>query len=600
MSVLETPRLMFRGQVTWDPITTNNYTQQYDEQDSRTIFPTTGEDVPAFRDDAINAVLSGNWNPHGTHRTTYFDTSIIGVDTGDGVSIDDPMVKCPVSCRGMLVDLEPYGSFTSQIFFDSMSFGIQGGCRVHAPRATRMTARYINFFRNQTYNVIAGVASVVWQTSFPKTGGLQLDPHDSAALQQLADAMEDDDVLGLTVRWNAYRTLYYDDPANMTKHEQELHKKLLGGGFQPNPARSSLVGVLGLWRKGEPPAEPGDRALLTQTSPPATPQDPPFVASAHARLTADQLTIDLANSIPETGVDLVKANLGDLTAVAVDPDGTTVTRLGTFGYDTYRKEAYEASAGIITLKVDPAAAQQAQTADIQLRKQDGTVLLAETSLRAVAQTPNLYLDQGDNATLSVQVLNRGRPAATGLDVTLVSPDTAASTSVTSTTDAQGIATFSFVGEGNASTGSGEVELYVLVPGQGAAAPQTFDPQQTTYVNVRTLPADANLADPKQTPPTWANVQANVLKNWQAMAPCMDNWLDLGNADQVKSFARTLYKLTAKENFEASHFMPVTRDMTRGQRILLYNFLGGATQVAASAEVLSRPSLGRLSRAMRGG
>ena len=56
MSVLETPRLVFRGQITWDPITTNNYTQQYDEADARNNFPTNAEDVAAFRKDAIDAV----------------------------------------------------------------------------------------------------------------------------------------------------------------------------------------------------------------------------------------------------------------------------------------------------------------------------------------------------------------------------------------------------------------------------------------------------------------------------------------------------------------------------------------------------------------
>lgn len=602
MSVLETPRLIFRGEVTWDPITTNNYIQDYDETDARTIFWTSSETVAEFRQKAINGVLTdGNWNPHGTHRAAYYDTSIVGVDVGHGPSTDDPIVKCPVSFMGMLVDLEPYGSVSSQLFFDAMSFGIQGGCRVYAPRSTRMIARYINFFRNRTYTVIAGVASVVWQTSFPKTGGLNIDPHDSPALQQMAQLLKDDDVLGLTVRWNAYRTLYYDDPANMAAHAKELHQQLVGGGFQPNPARSQLVGVLGLWRKGEPPAEPGDRTLLTRTPPPKTLEDPPFVASAHVRLTTDQLTLDLANSIPETGVDLTKVNLGDLTAVAVGPDGTSViAQLGTFGYDAYRKEAYEASAGIVTLKVDPDAAKQAKTADIQLRKQDGTVLLAEAALRAVAQTPNIYLDQGESTTLSVQVLDRGRPVAAGIEVTMVSPNTAADTTLTSTTDAQGIATFALAGEGNASLGSGEVELYVLVPGKTAPAPQAFDTQQTTYVNVRTLPADTGLADPKQTPPTWDNVQAQVLNNWQAMAPCMDNWLDLGNSDQVKAFAPLLRKLTAKENFEAFRFMPVTRDMTAGQRSLLYAFLDGGSAPLAVAERLPRVSLRRLSRAMRGG
>jgi hypothetical protein len=602
MSVLETPRLVFRGELTWDPIVTNNRPQQYDEDDSRTVFPTTAEDVTAFRKDAIDAVVTGgNWNPHGTHRSTFYDTSVVGVDIGNGLSSDDPIVKCPVSFIGMLVDVEPYGGVSSQLFFDEMSFGIQGGYRVFAPRATRMTARYINFFRNTGYRYIAGVASVVWQTSFPKAGGLRVDAHDSTALQHLANALEDDDVLGLTVRWNAYRTLYFDslDPANNRNLAKQLQDKLRGGGFQPNPARSKLVGVLGLWRKGEPPAEPGDRALLTQY-----PSDPnaPIVASAHVRLTSDQLTLDLSNSIPETGVDLTKHDFGNLTAVAVAPDGKTViAKLGTFGYDAYCKEAYEASAGIVTLNVDPKAADQAKTADIQIRQDDGTVLLAEMGwLRAVAETPNVYLDTGDTVTLSVQVLDRGHPAGAGVQVTMVSPNTAADTSITSTTDAQGIATFTLVGEGNASLGSGLVELYVLVPGQGPPAPQTFDTQLTTYVNIRTLPADAGLADPKQTPPTWANVQANVLKNWQAMAPCMDNWLDLGNPDQVKSFAAMLHKLTAKENFEAFRFMPVTRDMTAGQRALLYNFLDGKPQAEAITEAPPKRSVNELSRAMRGG
>jgi hypothetical protein len=591
MSVLETPRLIFRGQITWDPITTNNYIQQYDEGDARTNFWTGAETVATFRKKAIDAVLTdGSWNPHGTHRATYYDTSVIGVDTGKGLSADDPIVTCPVSFMGMLVDLEPYGSTSSQLFFDQMSFGIQGGCRVYAPRTTRMIARYINFFRNEKYLVIAGRASVVWQTSFPKASALRIDPHDSPALQQLAKALQDDDVLGLTVRWNAYRTLYYDDPGNMAALAQQLHDKLVGGGFQPNPARSELVGVLGLWRKGEPPAEPGDRALLAQLQ-------PPTVASAHVRLTADQLTLDLANSIPEIDVNLKKHDFGNLTAVAVAPDGNTViATLGTFGYDAYRKEAYEASAGIVTLKVDPAAAQKAQTADIQLRQQDGTVLLAETALRAVPMTPNVYLDQGDTVTLPVQVLDRGRPAAAGVEVTMVNPNTSADTSTTSTTDAQGIATFPLVGE------TGIIEQYVLLPGQGAPAPQPapgLDTQQTTYVNVRTLPSDSNLADPTQTPPTWDNVQANVLKNWQAMAPCMDNWLDLGNPDQVKSFAPMLHKLTAKENFEAFRYMPVVRDMTAGQRALLYAFLDGQKPLAMAVKTPPRPSLRRLSRAMRG-
>jgi hypothetical protein len=586
MSVLETPRLMFRGQATWDPITTNNLPPQYDEDTSKTVFDSTAADVAAFRNAAIEAVTGGNWNPAGSHRATFYDTSIIGVDTGTGLSTDDPIVKCPVSFTGMLVDLEPYGNSSSQLFFDEMSFGIAGGCRVHAPRTTRMIARYINPFRNLKYKVIAGRASIVWQTSFPKAGGLQIDPHKSPTLEQFAEALQDDDVLGLTVRWSAYCTLYYDDPDNMAELAKELHDKLAGGGFQPNPARSQLVGVLGLWRKGEPPAEPGDRALLAQQRPPA-----PVVASAHVRLTRDQLTLDLANSIPEDDVKLAKHDFGDLTAVAVAPGGgAVIATLGTFGYDAYRKEAYEASAGIVTLKVDPAAAQKAQTADIQLRQKDNTVLLAETALRAVPITPNVYLDEGETATVSVQVLDRGKPAGVGLDVVIAADGSASGITGTSKTDGQGIATFQFAGS------AGDVEGFVLTPG-GTPVARNISPQTTTYVYVRTLAADADIAAMQ---PTWDNVHRYVLRNWQAMAPCMDNWLDLGNPDQVKSFAPMLHKLTAKENFEAFRFMPVTRDMTAGQRALLYAFLDGTKPLAMAVEATPRESFRRLNRAMRGG
>jgi hypothetical protein len=86
-----------------------------------------------------------------------------------------------------------------------------------------------------------------------------------------------------------------------------------------------------------------------------------------------------------------------------------------------------------------------------------------------------------------------------------------------------------------------------------------------------------------------------------MAPCMDNWLDLGNPDQVKSFAALLHRLTDRANFEAFRYMPVTRDMTAGQRTLLYKFLDGTQPVLESLEAAGpEPSLKQMSRAMRGG
>jgi hypothetical protein len=103
------------------------------------------------------------------------------------------------------------------------------------------------------------------------------------------------------------------------------------------------------------------------------------------------------------------------------------------------------------------------------------------------------------------------------------------------------------------------------------------------------------------------VFANVLANWNAMAPCMDNWLDLADPDQVKAFGASLKRHTDPANFESYVYMPVTRDMTVGQRALLYAFLDApaapATAKLEFTEAAPKPqhrNFAELSRELRGG
>jgi hypothetical protein len=208
------------------------------------VWPPAPDRVAAFRQEAIKSVITGNWNPDGTHRSTFYNTAISGVDLGSGV-VGDPFVAAASNFTGMLVDLEPYGAFTSQLYFDTMRFGIDGGYRIICKRSSRAIARYINFSRNPANAMIAGIASVIWQTSFAKADGLRVDAFDSPALQCLAEKLKSDDVLGLTVQFNTYRTVYYDNLAltngsPLTRQAaQKLVANLERGGFQPNPARSS-------------------------------------------------------------------------------------------------------------------------------------------------------------------------------------------------------------------------------------------------------------------------------------------------------------------------------------------------------------------------
>lgn len=649
MSVLETPRIVFRGNIAWDPIVTNNYPALYDENQSESVLPpadSTYDQVLAFRTEAITDVdptVNGsggpnrNWDPQGTHRSVFYDlaapdasctdsaitdSAISGVDLGSGVSTDDPFVGAPARFSGKLVDLEPYGSFSSQLFFDGMTFGIDGGCRIAAKRRTRVTARYINLGRNQAY-YIAGFASIVWQTSF-LTEDLIIDAFDSGALQALQAALDQPGVIGLTVRWVNYRTIYYDCPdlatdvPLRTTKAQELISRLRindpsgGGVWQPNPARSKMVGAIGLWREGEPLHEPGDRALITTSFPGVTgPPGQMCVATAFARLDGSRLTLDLGSSMPEQDLALTKKDWGKLDVVALDssqPGG--FVSIGTIGYDEathpgcqayYAREYYEAQSGIVTLEVDPSSFPSG--APLQLRA--GTDVLAdETVFRAIPLLPNLYLDEGDSAEAAFQIYVNGVPGGGGTDVTVWAYD------FNGNVLPNPPSTFPWSGQAD-SCGQFSVPLpnnspgcvgYVPVIGANQPAPAVgLYPQVTTYAYVRTLPADSAVA---ALDPTWDHVYTLVLANWNAMAPCMDNWLDLHDPDQIRAFGPVIKELTDPANIEAFSYMPVTRDMTAGERALLYKFLDAPAPAATArltAEAPQPPLEGaaRLSRFMRG-
>jgi len=592
MSVLETPRIYFKGQVAWDPITTNNYNFNYNEDSGETVFSTVVDKVKAFRAQSITQVgAKGNWNPHGTHRVTFFDSAVCGYDAGAGTNSSDPFMNAAVNLKAMLVDLEPYGAITSQLFFDKMSLGVEGGYRIFAPRTSRMTARYINFARNTANRMIAGVASVIWQASFSKSDGLRVDPFDSVALKSLDSALKNDDVAGLTVRLNAYRTIYYDNP-DLTNQSpataaaaKELSNKLNEGGFQPNPARSLMVGVIGIWRKGEPGHEPGDRVLVQTANSP--------LGSAFVRAGSTSLTLDLANSVPEIDKDLTKQDLGALRVVTVDPTTQALTDLGVLQYSQYNRSAYEAAAGIVTIPLTAAAAQTVKDKDIQILDANANPLAAELPLRGIPATPNLYLDEGDQASASFQVYRRGVPASASITLNLYQMDAAGGQpSKVTQVKTDGNGTFTV------PVPAGEGSITAYVPSFGASDEPTggVNPQVNTYMYIRVRPADAAIG---QLPPTWDNVYVNVLANWNAMAPCMDNWLKLDDPVQVKACAAILKRLTDPANFESFLFMPVTRDMSAGERTLLYNFLDSPPlQALLKTEAVRTSKFALLSRSMR--
>jgi hypothetical protein len=278
---------------------------------------------------------------------------------------------------------------------------------------------------------------------------------------------------------------------------------------------------------------------------------------------------------------LNKQNLGPLNVVAVEPDGTTVkATLGTLAYPQYDRSAYDRGSGIVTLKLSAEAASIAASSDIQIRSGEDEIYLAETDLRPLPVEHNRYVDETDPATpFKVQVYYRGLPALGGVNVTMYDGNTMAPLA-TKTTDQGGSVEFDI-----APTAGGGCQPYVFGAGS-APAPAQLDPQLTPYAYVRTLPSDSAIA---AMDPSWANVYNYVLANWNAMAPCMDNWLRLDDPDQVRAYAPVLKQLTDPAYFEHYRYMPVTRDLTAGERTLLYAFLDPPRKVESASDDLAPES-----------
>ena len=122
MSVLETPRIYFAGQMAWDPIITNNYTADSTTRTGAEPVLASERPVADFRQHAIATCRRSR--PTGTRTApTAPSSSTPRSAASTSAAASTPTIRSsasPASFLGMLVDCEPYGTFSSQLFFDSM------------------------------------------------------------------------------------------------------------------------------------------------------------------------------------------------------------------------------------------------------------------------------------------------------------------------------------------------------------------------------------------------------------------------------------------------------------------------------------------------
>lgn len=595
MSVLRFPRIYFRGEMSWDPCLANNLGDLYDAAKVELVLP-PGVSIDQYKEFILGHVDSlGIWNYYGTHAARFENVVVTGgalAPQGPPPKEGDALLGKHVTLRGKLVDVDPAAVHTSQIFFDEMSVGDEAvgfaGLRVE-----RMHSRWINFNRSLKQLPIAGIASVVWQTALDKDALQFFGQEGSELLGAFEHALERDDVAGVMIRFQTYRTLYFQNGQRNSIPQQprtsvELKQLYATGQNFSNPAYSALVGVAGLWMRDDPAlSAQGGRYLVPAGNVAVASRGgkdrpvPPGPAVFELDEGTKTLSLDFGSAFPETDESLEKADLGELQVVANYGGGPT--QVAALPFASYSKASYDERAGIIDIDLsshaDPSIVEKIQKGQLALNfiRKDKTVpALAESEFSVIADRRGVYLNEGETENVRLSVLQYGAPAPAGTRLQVNAYDNDLSFVATVSTlklEAPGAVEVPFTAQ---TAGIVTYQFIPFAPDQTEPTPPANLNQMTDFfLAVRTLPFDDSLA--KDTPDaqlTWGFIYERILRVYDSFNPVMARDSDpdiskpLDNQSRMETLAESIKRVISAATFEGAAHMPVTRDMSAGRRLLL--------------------------------
>ena len=368
MSILSLPRLYFTGEIFWNPDTANNSDKNYNESSNNVATPlpegVTYDNYKRYMMTYQNGKLPSDWNYFGDHACNFVNyddtlarkTKIVGGTLPDGrdVTAEDPIIGKGVQILGntfnaqttlppcRLVDVDPYSSWSSQIFFNSLAIG-DDETGITGPRYQRMYSYWIGKSSLAAEDDLptAGRLSVVWQTAIPFDKLTIKNQESSALLAALVEGMQQPNAKGLMIRFCTYRTLYFQNTIR-NKYpyrpidNQELSELYLQGKFVANPAYSLVTGSIGIWNQGEPATAPAGRYLVaTQPIKPPNLTQSISLKPAIAELDSNRQTLsfDFLDTFP--GIDRAanKADFGPVKVQVINDE--TVTDIATLDYKDY-------------------------------------------------------------------------------------------------------------------------------------------------------------------------------------------------------------------------------------------------------------------------
>lgn len=497
MSVLSFPRIYFKGYMAWDPCTFNNNDWQefptYDAANAAlnwsflnthgitqdnfntTFRPWAIQLAPDTIDSPSGPRVPAEWNMFGTHGVSFveyppYTTTVIGGDLayGSPITSGDGLIGGPVNINGdggsgpgRLVDTNPMSFWSSQVYFDQLSFG-SGDCMITGTPSVRMHSRWLDLSRIYSQDQFltqpaAGVGcclqagipydQITWPTA-------NCNSNLAAKLKSVASQSP---AQGIMVRFTAYVNVYFkngilnNNTSQAPRDYEELADLLATAWaawnnngdtslFFSQPCYSHVVGVVGVWNVGELASVPGGRYLsavnavspagATTASPQLYSHSPThqvrqaeasdvvlpatLLGPLVAEVNYDQklISLDLNSTMPESGPpgvwpsDLTKTNFGSLDLGVVK--GGAFTHIVDIDYKQYNQAPYEAKAGIIDIPFpDSNTDGLLKTGLIAIRVQN-QIALQEQNYSAQTDTRGIYLDQGGSTEFNISVFAQGK------------------------------------------------------------------------------------------------------------------------------------------------------------------------------------------------
>ena len=611
MSALSLPRIHFSGFTDWSPSTANNAPNVYDENSVEPFLQTgvTYDTYLNWLKERNPQMLqpNGSWNVYGDHATRFAESKVLGAELATGfAAANDPLIGTGVELLGLnysdgaaparLVMTDPFtgGEATSQIFYQWLTVGNFAGTQdqwigFKASAATRMFSRWPYQTRNLGITFKEGMVGCIWQAASLSKDiqwfGLDRSPT-LAALKAAVDAASNQ---GILMRFASYRTLYYQACVYKKKPIEnglELVAAYADGFTGDNPARSAMLGTVGVWEVGELASAPAGRLLLPKSAAqlatsPATASLGPAVAILDTA--RNVLVVDFISAFPEQTTNLDKADFGELQLQARDDSGK-ITPIATLAFANYDRQAYEATGGITEFPLPQGTATTLGSIElIQQQANQPIAVLQQTRYTADTDDWALYVDEGQTVPVSVSVFENGGPTRGDVRLRLQQYDSNGNVMpqpIVEVLDSAGQPV-----QGNTvPVIAGKVTLVVrsLQPGAcflafypftGAVAPIVpttgFPLPSSFYTAIRALPFDNELEkNTKDSDLTWSFIFTKILRVFNLVYPVMSLVRDLSNRNVVEAMADQLKFAVSLETFESTLYMPMTRDLSAGKRRLL--------------------------------